>query len=150
MKLSPEGFKYIETKEGFSPKPYWDHKGYSIGYGHLMTDAEHEHFKDTDITQEEAAAFLQSDVAASEEDVNRHLKVEITQEQFDALVDFRYNLGITSLITVMNNLDAGKPASFIAGEIKKYDKVRDPHGNLVDSPSLEARRTDEAKSFEEA
>ena len=36
MKLSDEGLTQIAQHEGFAPKMYPDHKGYSIGYGHLL------------------------------------------------------------------------------------------------------------------
>jgi lysozyme len=49
------------------------------------------------ITRAQAEALLRRDLARIEREVNRLVKAEISQNMFDALVSFAYNLGIGSL-----------------------------------------------------
>lgn len=49
------------------------------------------------ITQDEADTFLASDVARFESFLNRVISHPVTQNQFDALLDFTYNVGMQTL-----------------------------------------------------
>lgn len=54
--------------------------------------------------------FLQQDLIASEQAVNQRVRVPLTQQQFDALVSFVFNLGAGSfsrsaLLQKLNNQD---------------------------------------------
>jgi len=60
------------------------------GYGHRILPGET--FRDG-IPEAQAAALLTHDVLQAEDAVKRLVKVELMQGQFDALVDFVYNLG---------------------------------------------------------
>jgi lysozyme len=51
------------------------------------------------ITQDQADQLLQSDIAASVPCVNRSVTAAINQNQFDALVDFVFNLGCAALLS---------------------------------------------------
>jgi lysozyme len=50
------------------------------------------------ITEDQATLLLQSDVAASVSCVNNAVTATISQSQFDALVDFCFNLGCGALV----------------------------------------------------
>lgn len=88
MKTSDKGIELIKAHEGFRPHAYLCPAGkWTIGYGHTGG------VKGGDvITREQGEAFLQSDVAGCEKEVNA-VGVKLTQNQFDALVSFVFNFG---------------------------------------------------------
>ena len=91
MQLSAEGLDLIKKSEGFRDRVYLDVAGFpTIGYGHLIKP--HESFPNG-VTEPQAAAILSCDVQDAAEAVARLVKVALTQGQFDALVDFCFNLG---------------------------------------------------------
>jgi lysozyme len=96
MQLSADGLDMIKRFEGFRGQPYTDVAGFlTIGYGHRIVPPESfppESFPNG-IGELEAAAMLARDVVAAERAVARLVKVALTQGQFDALVDFCFNLG---------------------------------------------------------
>jgi lysozyme len=107
MQLSAEGLDLIKQSEGFRDRVYLDVAGFpTIGYGHLVKP--HESFPNG-ITEAQAAAILSSDVQDAERAVARLVKVALTQGQFDALVDFCFNLGAGRLAssTLLRELNAG-------------------------------------------
>lgn len=96
MKLSNIGLSLLKQFEGCKLVAYRDSANIpTIGYGHIqgvkMSDK---------ITQEQADQWLKEDVAKFERGVNklvRELGVTITQNQFDALVCFAFNVGLSAL-----------------------------------------------------
>ena len=91
MQLSAEGLELIKRSEGFRDHVYLDVAGLlTIGYGHLIKP--NESFPGG-IDESQAAAMLAQDVQEAERAVDRLVKVALTQGQFDALVDFCFNLG---------------------------------------------------------
>lgn len=107
MRLSEEGLELIKKSEGFRDHVYRDVAGFpTIGYGHLVRP--HESFPNG-ITEPQSATILALDVEESEQAVARLVKVALTQGQFDALVDFCFNLGAGRLAgsTLLRELNAG-------------------------------------------
>jgi GH24 family phage-related lysozyme (muramidase) len=95
--ISKDGLDLICRFEGFSPVIYICPAGYpTIGYGHLITEANKEQFLDG-VDEDEALELLRKDVAAAERAVLRLINVPLTQGQFDALVSFTFNLGAGAL-----------------------------------------------------
>lgn len=95
--ISKEGLDLICRFEGFSPVIYICPAGYpTIGYGHLVTEANKEQFLDG-MDEDEALELLRSDVGKAERAVLRLIAVPLTQGQFDALVSFTFNLGSGAL-----------------------------------------------------
>jgi len=91
MEISAPGVLFIEDQEGFRATVYEDMAGYpTIGYGHKVSRGES--FPDG-ITREGAEALLQKDVAPIEEALNCIVPPTCTQNQFDALCSFGFNLG---------------------------------------------------------
>jgi lysozyme len=91
MQLSEAGLDLIKRSEGFRGRTYKDVAGIpTIGYGHRLLA--HEAFPDG-VCETQAAAMLRDDVHGAEQAVMRLVKVALTQGQFDALVDFVFNLG---------------------------------------------------------
>lgn len=89
MKTSKNGIELIKKWEGLSLTSYTDSVGvWTIGYGHTKTAKPHQR-----ITEKQAEELLRQDLASHEVFVNRYVKVELTQNQFDALSSFVFNLG---------------------------------------------------------
>lgn len=61
------------------------------------------------ITQAQADALFQADMAECVADVNRSVDVDRTQGQQDALISFRFNCGLGNLRKLVAPLNAGNP-----------------------------------------
>ena len=93
--VSQAGIDLIKTFEGFSRHVYTcpaDCK--TIGYGHVVKSDED--FSDG-ISEDAATELLKQDVIIAERAVLRLVTVPLTDNQFDALVSFTFNLGAGSL-----------------------------------------------------
>ena len=99
MKTSNKGKAIIKQYEGFRAKPYLCPAGVpTIGYGATYyTDGRKVTLKDAPISEADADKLLDKMLAKYEDAVNRYVQVPITQNQFDALVSFCYNLGQENL-----------------------------------------------------
>jgi lysozyme len=89
MIYSKNGLSLTENFEGCKFIAYQDVRGiWTCGYGHTAGVT-----KDTTCTQELAEEWLQQDIAWAVGTVSNLVKVELTQGEFDALVDFVFNAG---------------------------------------------------------
>ena len=134
MQLSAEGLDLIKKSEGFRDRAYRDVAGFpTIGYGHLIKPAES---FPSGIAEPQAAAILANDVRDAEHAVARLVKVALAQGQFDALVDFCFNLGAARLAgsTLLRELNAGHHDA-AAQQLFAWDHA----GGVVNS-GLKARR----------
>lgn len=142
MRLSQAGLQLIKKSEGFRSRTYQDVAGFStIGYGHRLL--RHESFPDA-ISEAQALDLLAADVHRAEQAVERLVKVPLTQGQFDALVDFCFNLGAGRLAssTLLKALNAGRYTD--AGEqLLRWDLAA---GQV--SPGLKTRREAELQLWE--
>lgn len=89
LEISNSGIDLIETYEGKHLQAYLDPVDIpTIGYGHT---------KDVKlgqtITEAQAIDFLNQDIKTSASGILTYVKTPITQDQFDALVSFHFNLG---------------------------------------------------------
>lgn len=139
MDYSKIGLTLTESFEGCRLRAYQDSIGrWTIGFGHTAN------VQPGDIcTQEQAEAMLMADVAWAVAFVNHVIKVPLTQGEFDALVDFTFNLGSgslqhSSLLVLVNqgNMQAA------AEEFEKWDHAG---GRVV--AGLLRRRQAEEKEF---
>ena len=90
MKISPAGLSAIEEREGKELRAYPDSRGTpTIGVGHTGPEV---HFGLV-WTEAEVEAALTADIAWAAEEVNKFVTVPMTQNQFDALVSFTFNIG---------------------------------------------------------
>lgn len=141
MTYSDAGLKMTEKFEGLELNAYQDQVGvWTIGYGHTGSDV----FGGLTITQDQAEQLLASDVAASVTCVNNAVTVDLTQNQFDALVDFVFNLGCASLhsSTLLRFVNNSNFAS-AAPEFLRWDHAG---GKVI--PGLLARRQAEMTLFQ--
>lgn len=144
MQISSTGLDLIEQSEGFRSSVYDDIAGLAtIGYGHRVLPGES--FPGP-ITEAQAEALLQADVATAEQAVNRLVTVPLTQEQFDALVDFVFNLGPGNFAssTLLKDLNAGQMDA-AAQQILIWD-----HSLGQVNAGLKARREAEFRMFTSA
>ena len=105
MKTSQTGIGMIKSSEGVRLKSYQDGGGvWTIGYGHTNGVK-----RGMVIAESGAANMLQDDLHVAEEAVNRYVKIPITQNEFDALVSFTFNLGTGALqkSTLLSLLNKG-------------------------------------------
>ncbi|BEV03789.1 lysozyme [Chryseobacterium gambrini] len=95
MKTSPKGIQLILSFEGFSAKPYLDSAGIpTIGYGNTYyPGGKKVTMKDLSITKEKGAELFASVLPTYEKIVLGKIKIQLTQNQFDALVSHTYNTG---------------------------------------------------------
>ena len=89
--ITQNGIDLIKRFEGFSRTVYFCPAGYlTIGYGHVVKP--HEDFS-AGIDEAQAEELLRQDAVIAERAVLRLISVPLTDDQFDALVSFTYNLG---------------------------------------------------------
>jgi len=96
--ISTKGILLIKNFEGKSLKPYLDDDKstpnrveYSIGYGHQIKPGEE--YLMSGITDQKAEDLLISDLSAAINAVNNTITVPLTQDQFDSLVSYAFNIG---------------------------------------------------------
>lgn len=94
MTSSQELLDMIKVIEGFAATPFWDYAQYTVGYG---CNADQPEGFIEKITPEEAEELLKREMKESyEKYVNnycRKIGKQPSQNQFDALVSFTYNVG---------------------------------------------------------
>ena len=141
MTYSDAGLQMTEQFEGLELTAYQDQVGvWTIGYGHTGPDV----YGGLTITEDQAEQLLASDIAGSVTCVNDAVTVELTQNQFDALVDFVFNLGCASLhiSTLLRFVNQGDFDS-AAPQFLRWDHAG---GKVI--PGLLARRKAEMTLFQ--
>jgi lysozyme len=134
MELSAEGLEFIKKAEGFRSRTYMDVEGFpTIGYGHRLV---HPETFPNGIGETQATGLLVKDVREAEQAIERLVKVALTQGQFDALVDFCFNMGQGRLAesTLLKELNGGQVKA--AGE----QLLRWDHAGTQENVGLKARR----------
>ncbi len=128
MKISKAGLELIAEFEGFRSKPYRCPAGVpTIGYGTtIYPNGTHVKMSDKAISKEEALSILKYQVDKSYgATVNRYVQnTNITQNQFDAMASFTYNLGSGNLklSTLLKRVNQGKMEK-ASKEFLKWDKA---------------------------
>lgn len=96
MEFSAQGINFIKSSEGFAEYPYFDNGQWTVGYGTGVTGDDLSYYNRYGITDAQAIKLLEQYVESFETAVNTFIDnrgVKLTQNQFDALVCFTYNLG---------------------------------------------------------
>lgn len=101
----------LKPSEGFESHPY-QKKGDrpTIGYGSTFyADGRAVTLSDPPISEEKATQLVLATMGKYEDCVNKNVRVQLNQNQFDALVDFCYNVGNGNFIssTLLKKLNAG-------------------------------------------
>lgn len=125
MRASENGINLIKQFEGCRLTAYQDSVGvWTIGYGWTQPIDGKPVAKGMTITQQKANHLLTEGVAQYENGVTNLVTVSLNQNQFDALVDFAYNLGVNALkgSTLLKKLNAGDYAG-AANEFTKWNKA---------------------------
>ena len=145
MKTSDNGEKLIKKYEGFSSTPYLcPAKVPTIGYGATYyPNGKAVTLKDTPITEKQADEMLSFMLVKYENAVSRYVSIPLTQNQFDALVSFCYNVGQSNLLssTLLKKLNA-KDYKGASNEFLKWNKSG---GKVLQG--LVNRRKDEREVF---
>lgn len=137
---SEEGISLIKKFEGCELEAYQCSANvWTIGYGHTRGVNEGD-----SCTQQEADNMLVDDLQEFEGYVNEIVNVELTQNQFDALVAWTYNLGPTNLkdSTLLKRLNENDFAD-VPHQIRRWNKAG---GKVLDG--LVRRREAEALLFQ--
>ena len=148
MQTGDKGLRLLKFSEGFRSQLYNDvTKNATIGYGHLVhhdpvDGSEAQVFKDG-ISEACGEQLLRGDLSRAENAINEMVEVSLSQDQFDALADFIYNLGVanfgtSTLLVKLNALDYDGAAD----QLLRWNKAG---GTVVDG--LEARRQAERNLF---
>ena len=107
MAASESCIDFIKAVEGFSAKPYYDYSQYTVGYGTKCPDEKYDEYVANGISKAEAEELLQEELTEIEDTLNQDFidkyNLTFTQNQFDALVSFSYNIG-TGWITYDSSL----------------------------------------------
>jgi lysozyme len=145
MKTSDKGLALIQSSEGFEPKPYLCPAGkWTLGYGSTFY-ADGTAVKDGDqpVTEAQALELLRNTLGQYEDAVARAVTVALTQGQFDALVDFAYNVGCANFrtSTLLRKLNEG---NYTAAALQFERWV---HGGGKVLPGLVKRRAAERDLF---
>ena len=135
MDISPQGLDLLIQREGKRNDAYRDSVGvWTIGVGHTGPEV-HEGLHWTDVQIEEA---LTKDLERFEDALNNALAVTVTQNQFDALTSWLFNVGTdwAAQATLMKKLNAGD----VTGAEHAFDDWHIP-------PEITSRRNAEREQF---
>jgi len=145
----------ISRLEGFRSEPYQDQAGFwTIGFGHLIVPGDGfwspiNPGGAKSISVAAARALYESDTLKARRAVDGAVTVELTANQYEALVSLAYNIGASAFAssTLVKKLNAGDYEG-AAEQFAAWNKVRDPStGALVVSDGLVARRDTEQQLF---
>jgi lysozyme len=141
LSYSANGLALTQQFEGLRLDAYQDSAGvWTIGYGHTGSDVH----SGLAISEEQAGDLLVTDVASAVSSVNRLVTVSLTQNQFDTLVDFVFDVGSGNFAssTLLRELNAGN-AALAVEQFVRWDHA---HGVVV--RGLLRRRLAEAQLFQ--
>lgn len=134
----------IKKHEGLRLKAYLptSYDVWTIGYGHTSTA-----YEGMVITEEKAEKLLRADLKWVRDVLAKEVKVPLTQEQYDALASFIFNLGGTNFrtSTLLRKLNAYDYVG-AADEFLRWNKQRQG-GRMVVLRGLTKRRTEERALF---
>ena len=93
MNISDKGLAVLKLREGSRNKAYKDVKGiWTIGVGHTGPEVQ----EGLVWTDQQILDVLKQDVKVAEQGVTDNVRVALSQNQFDALVSFIFNVGVTA------------------------------------------------------
>jgi lysozyme len=126
MKIGAEGLKLIKEFEGCKLLSYKCPAGvWTIGIGSTRYADGGPVKANQALPNEDAAMQLLAKTLSSYEHAVNAIKVELSQNEFDALVSLTYNIGAGNLAssTLVKMLKAGEPKSEVAKQFLRWDKA---------------------------
>lgn len=120
MKISAEGLALIKKFEGCELTAYQCSAGvWTIGYGHTKGVE-----KGMTISKESAEEMLIEELNEYEDYITDNVTSPLSQNQFDAMVSWVYNLGPSNLLasTLLKVLNAGDYEG-VPAQIKRWNKA---------------------------
>lgn len=152
MSTSANGRQLLTKREGVVLKAYRDSANLlTIGVGHLLTREELQSGMiegigrwTEGITAAEADTLLQRDLAIAEAAVTDAVAVDLSANQYDALVSYVFNVGVQAFrdSTLLRLLNEGNYAA-VPGQLRRWVHA----GGKVD-PGLIRRRESEIAQWE--
>lgn len=127
-------FESLQLKAYLCPANIW-----TIGYGHTRNVKQGD-----EISVYQAERYLRADLVQFEQDVNRLVRVPLTQGQYDALISFVFNVGsrafsTSTLLKKLNSRDYD-------GAANEFARWKFAKGRAL--PGLERRRLLEKRLFQ--
>jgi len=146
MRLSQNGLTLIKKFEGFRSHPYLCSAGIpTIGYGSTYYEnGVRVKLSDSPISEEWAEELLKKNVVHYDVAVNSLTRDDITQNQYDALVSFAYNVGVTNFknSTLLKRVNANPKDPNITNQFMKWIRAG---GRVI--KGLILRRKEEAQLY---
>jgi lysozyme len=125
MTTSDRGIELIQKFEGFRDDAYICPAGKpTIGFGTTQYGEGRPVKIGDKVTYDQAVELLKADVVHFENCIRKLVKVPLTQNRFDALVSFTYNLGCGALerSTLLKKLNVNPDDPAIRWEFHKWNK----------------------------
>lgn len=151
LQIDQAGMDFIKQKEGVRNIPYPDGGRYSVGVGHLITDADLAAGRLSNsgrISDELIDELLLEDLDRFQRAIRGCVTQPMSQEQFNACVSLAFNIGETAFCNsslVNKSINTGNYESS-PNNFMRFNKVR-KGGRLVFHSGLNNRRREEAVLF---
>jgi lysozyme len=145
MKLDLKGVIFLEELEGLELKAYkCSAEVWTIGLGNTFYEDGSKVKEGDKITKEQAYNLFYLIAAKFEKSINQNVKVVISQNQFNSLFCFVYNIGITGFknSTLLRLLNINPKDGNIAKQFLRWNKI-----NGVESKGLTNRRIKESALY---
>lgn len=142
--ISENGYAIIRDAEGFRSIAYLDTGGvWTIGFGTIKYPNGTSVKKGDTCTRNEAEQWLKNDCQWVDACLDKYVKVNVSQNQFDALASFVYNIGETAFVksTMLKALNAAN----YAGAAAQFDRWIYDNGKKIEG--LYNRRMREKELF---
>ena len=107
MNISDKGLAVLKLREGSRNKAYKDVKGvWTIGVGHTGPEVQ----EGLVWTDQQILDVLKQDVKVAEQGLTDNVRVALSQNQFDALVSFIFNVGVKAFrrSTMLKYINVGE------------------------------------------
>lgn len=148
MRISQKGIDLIKYFTECNLSSYYNTANVlAIGYGHTGKDVK----RNMKITQEQAEALLQNDLAHVEYMLNVRFvgDLKLKQNQYDAVCSFVYSVGVHAFLkSTMFALLMKKDYENASNQFARWNKITNEYGRKEVSKGLTARRLAEKELFD--
>jgi len=135
MKISPAGLQLLTLWEGSKRKVYTDSAGLpTIGVGHLLLKSEIAADAINiagklvrlryGLSNMQIGDLLAQDIVRFEDAINRNVKLTLRQNEFDALVAFCFNVGVTAFLrsSLLKEINSGN-LDAVPNQMRRWNTV---------------------------